>query len=63
MFTKVADAHGVNPQRVCLAWMLARSPVVVPIPGANRLETIADSAQALELILSADEVATLDATG
>jgi aryl-alcohol dehydrogenase-like predicted oxidoreductase len=63
VFTKVADAHGVSPQGVCLAWMLARSPVVVPIPGASRPETIADSARAPELILSADEIATLDATG
>jgi len=35
-FAEVARDRGVSPQRVCLAWMLAKSPVVVPIPGASR---------------------------
>ncbi|MDV9175679.1 aldo/keto reductase [Streptomyces sp. W16] len=60
-FAKIAEKHGVSPQRVCLAWMLAKSPVVVPIPGASRPETIRDSAAAPELTLSADEFAELDA--
>ena len=34
-FQEVADAHGVSPQRVTLAWMLALAPVVIPIPGAR----------------------------
>jgi aryl-alcohol dehydrogenase-like predicted oxidoreductase len=59
-FARVAGAHGVSPQRVCLAWMLARSPVVIPIPGASRPETITDSAQAADLALSAEELASLD---
>ncbi|KUN38408.1 aldo/keto reductase [Streptomyces longwoodensis] len=60
-FARIAEAHGVSPQRVCLAWMLAKSPVVVPIPGASRPETIRDSATAPELRLSAGELAELDA--
>lgn len=60
-FARVAAAHGVSPQRVCLAWMLAKSPVVVPIPGSSRQETIRDSAAAVELVLSAEELAELDA--
>ncbi|MFI5936797.1 aldo/keto reductase [Actinoplanes sp. NPDC051494] len=60
-FGKVAQAHGVSPQQVTLAWMLAKSPVVIPIPGASRPESITDSAQATELTLSADEIAELDA--
>ncbi|MEV6539325.1 aldo/keto reductase [Streptomyces sp. NPDC051665] len=60
-FARIAEKHGVSPQRVCLAWMLAKSPVVVPIPGASRPETIRDSAAAPELTLSADEIAELDA--
>ena len=32
-FQEIADAHGVSPQQVTLAWMLALAPVVVPIPG------------------------------
>jgi aryl-alcohol dehydrogenase-like predicted oxidoreductase len=59
-FQEVADAHGVSPQQVTLAWMLAKAPVVIPIPGASRPESIIDSARAGELVLSADELARLD---
>lgn len=62
-FQQVADAHGVSAQQVCLAWMLAASPVVIPIPGASRPETIRDSAAAATLELSADELRGLDAAG
>lgn len=60
-FERVGHQHGVSAQRACLAWMLAKSPVVVPIPGASRPETIQDSAAAADLELSVDEVAELDA--
>jgi aryl-alcohol dehydrogenase-like predicted oxidoreductase len=59
-FQKVADARGVSPQQVTLAWMLAKAPVVIPIPGASRPESIIDSAQAPELSLSPAELASLD---
>ena len=58
-FATVAEWHGVSPQRVCLAWHLAKSPVVIPIPGASRPETILDSAKAPELTLTAEDLATL----
>jgi aryl-alcohol dehydrogenase-like predicted oxidoreductase len=60
-FAKVGEAHGVSPQQVCLAWMLHKSEVVIPIPGSSRPETIRDSAAAAHLTLTADEVAELDA--
>jgi len=62
-FAEVAEAHGVSPQQVCLAWMLAKSPVVIPIPGSSRPETITDSVRSADLELTPDEVATLDAAG
>lgn len=58
-FTEIAVARGVSPQQVCLAWELARSPVVIPIPGASRPETIADSAAAATLELTPEELALL----
>ena len=58
-FTTVAEKYGVSPQRVCLAWHLAKSPVVVPIPGASRPETIRDSAQAADLTLTDEDLALL----
>ncbi|MEV6776605.1 aldo/keto reductase [Streptomyces syringium] len=63
-FHEVAREHGVSPQRVCLAWLLALSPVVVPIPGARRAASIRDSAAAADLVLSTEEIARLgDAFG
>ena len=59
-FQQVADAHSVSPQQVTLAWMLAKAPVVIPIPGASRPESITDSASAAELTLSAAELEQLD---
>ncbi|TMR94409.1 aldo/keto reductase [Nonomuraea basaltis] len=58
-FHTVAAERGVSPQRVCLAWLLARSPMIVPIPGASRPETIRDSAAASDLLLSEDELTRL----
>jgi aryl-alcohol dehydrogenase-like predicted oxidoreductase len=60
-FQQIAADRGVSPQQVCLAWMLAKSERVVPIPGSSRPETITDSAQAAELALTAGEFARLDA--
>jgi len=59
-FGQVAEAHGVSPQQVTLAWMLAKAPVVIPIPGASRPESITDSARAVDLILTPAELARLD---
>jgi aryl-alcohol dehydrogenase-like predicted oxidoreductase len=58
-FSEVAEARGVSPQRLTLAWMLALAPTVIPIPGASRPESIIDSAQAAELALTPGEVARL----
>lgn len=60
-YNEVAKEIGVSPQRVCLAWHLAKSEHVIPIPGASRPETIQDSAQAAELTLTAEQLAKLDA--
>jgi aryl-alcohol dehydrogenase-like predicted oxidoreductase len=62
-FQRVADAHGVSPQQVALAWELSLAPVVIPIPGASRPESIVDSVRAVDLDLTADELDTLSGTG
>ena len=61
-FHSLAAELGVSPQKVTLAWMLAKSPVVIPIPGSSRPETIRDSYSAVDLTLTPDQVATLDAS-
>ncbi|MFF4589636.1 aldo/keto reductase [Streptomyces sp. NPDC001388] len=60
-FHEVARERGVSPQQVCLAWLLALSPTVIPIPGASRPETARDSAAAAGLILDGDELRRLEA--
>src|SRR5262249_34363505 len=56
-----AARRGVSAHRLVLAWMLAKSPVVIPIPGARRGDTIRDSAGAADLALSAADVAQIEA--
>ncbi|CAI9409377.1 aldo/keto reductase [Aestuariimicrobium sp. T2.26MG-19.2B] len=56
---RIAQARGVSPQQVVLAWQLSLSDRVIPIPGASRPESILDSAQAMTLELSADEIESL----
>jgi aryl-alcohol dehydrogenase-like predicted oxidoreductase len=60
-FAVVARKRGVSPQQVALAWELAASPVLIPIPGARRPATIEDSAAATLLELTPAELATLNA--
>lgn len=60
-FQEVAGRRGVSAQQVALAWELAQSPVVIPIPGAKRPESVRDSAAAADLELTPDELARLDA--
>ena len=60
-FGDVARTLEVSPQQVVLAWMLATSPVIIPIPGSSRPDTIRDSAAAAELQLTPEQIAGLDA--
>ncbi len=60
-FAEVARRHGVSPQRVALAWELSLADVVIPIPGSSRPVTIIDSAAAVELELTDDDISLLDA--
>ncbi|MCF6378513.1 aldo/keto reductase [Nocardioides KLBMP 9356] len=61
-FAEIAEDRGVSAQQVALAWELAQSPVVIPIPGAKRASSITDSAAAADLELTDDELARLDAS-
>ncbi len=46
---------------VALAWQLAQSPHVIPIPGSSRPETILDSITAVDVELTPEELTRLDA--
>lgn len=61
-FATTASRHGVSVQRATLAWLLSLSPNMIPLPGASRSESVRDSAAAVDLKLSAQELGALNAT-
>ncbi|QNA93949.1 MULTISPECIES: aldo/keto reductase [unclassified Microbacterium] len=56
---RLAAAKEVAPGQIALAWLLARQPWIVPIPGTRRTARIAENAESTKVALSADEVADL----
>jgi aryl-alcohol dehydrogenase-like predicted oxidoreductase len=56
----VAQRHGATPGQVALAWVLSRGDDVVAIPGTKRVERLEENLGALELELTAGDVAELD---
>jgi len=58
---EIAERHGATPSQIRLAWLLKRSPIVVPIPGTLSLEHLKENLAALEIDLSDDEFQTLTA--
>jgi aryl-alcohol dehydrogenase-like predicted oxidoreductase len=63
VLVSVAKAHGVSTYQVALAWLLAKAPHILPIPGASKAASIQDSAAAAGLLLSAEEIKKIDAMG
>ncbi len=59
----VAQAHGATPGQVAVAWLLQRSPVILPIPGTSKLAHLEENVKARELVLSDEEFARLDRAG
>ncbi|MFH8738042.1 aldo/keto reductase [Streptomyces sp. NPDC017964] len=59
-FHRIAAERGVSPQQIALAWLLACSPAVIPVPGASRPASITDSARAVELTLNTQELVELE---
>jgi pyridoxine 4-dehydrogenase len=60
---KIAGKRHVSPGRIALAWLLKRSPVMLPIPGTSKREHLRDNVAASALSLSDDEFSTLDVLG
>jgi aryl-alcohol dehydrogenase-like predicted oxidoreductase len=56
---RIAKRHGASPAQVALAWLLARSPVVLPIPGTAALEHLEENVAAAALAIPAEELAQL----
>ncbi len=58
---EIAEEKGVTPAQLALAWVLAQGEDVVPIPGTKRRSYLEQNAGALEVELSAEELARIDA--
>jgi aryl-alcohol dehydrogenase-like predicted oxidoreductase len=59
----IAQAHGVSVAQIALAWLLHQPAVTSVIIGAKRADQLADNIAATQVVLSADELAALDAAG
>lgn len=59
---ETADNRKVSPHRLVLAWMLSKSPAVIPIPGARRIQSVRDSAAANAMVLTAADVIEIEAS-
>ena len=51
---EIAAAHDASPGQIALAWLLRRSPVMIPIPGTSSIEHLEENLEAAEIELSDD---------
>lgn len=56
----IAKKHGAAPSQIALAWVLKRSPVMLPIPGTGNAKHLEENAAAAAIALSDDDFAALD---
>ena len=61
VLTEIGAQVGASPFQVALAWLVQRSPVIFPIPGASKVSSARSSAAALQLVLPPDAIARMDA--
>ena len=58
---RIAKAHGATAGQIALAWLLQRSPVILPIPGTLRVAHLEENVAAAGLSLTSEDIAALDA--
>jgi pyridoxine 4-dehydrogenase len=56
---KIARRHGATPAQVAIAWLLARSPVMVPIPGTSSITHLDENVAGAQLCLCAEDLTAL----
>ncbi len=56
----IGDEKGASPAQIALAWLLARKPWIVPIPGTTKLGRLDENLGAVDLPLTADDLARID---
>lgn len=60
LIAKIAAEHKATPAQVSLAWMLCKSPRIIPIPGSRKPERLRENLEAQDVALSTEEVARID---
>jgi pyridoxine 4-dehydrogenase len=60
---QIAQRHNAMPSQIALAWVLKRSPVMLPIPGTGKVKHLEENTAAAQLHLSDDDFNTLDELG
>jgi aryl-alcohol dehydrogenase-like predicted oxidoreductase len=63
LLDKIAQRHAAAPSQIALAWMLKRSPVMLPIPGTSKLAHLEQNVGAANIALSDEEFSQLDRAG
>lgn len=59
LLRRIADDKGATPAQVALAWLLARGPFVVPIPGTTKLHRLEENLGAVDVTLTTEDVAEI----
>ena len=59
----IAKRHKAAPSQIALAWVLKRSPVMLPIPGTSKVSHLEENVAAVNIALSDEEFAALDREG
>jgi aryl-alcohol dehydrogenase-like predicted oxidoreductase len=59
----IAKKHGAAPSQIALAWVLKRSPVMLPIPGTGKVKHLEENTAAVNITLSDEDFSALDAEG
>jgi pyridoxine 4-dehydrogenase len=63
LLDNLAKSHNGSPGQIALAWLLKRSPVMLPIPGTSKVSHLDDNMKAAEIALSDADFAALDREG
>jgi aryl-alcohol dehydrogenase-like predicted oxidoreductase len=61
LVTRMAERKQATPAQIALAWLLARKPWIVPIPGTTKLHRLEENLGATAVELTADDLAAIDA--
>jgi aryl-alcohol dehydrogenase-like predicted oxidoreductase len=56
---RIAQSHGATPSQISLAWLLQRSPVMLPIPGTSSIAHLEQNLAAASIRLTSDEFRTI----